>query len=168
MYKGQIMLSLTLNCAILLLQNKISTGEIQMLNKLMFGGETGLSFAANAGLTLLRIFTGIAMAFAHGIGKVPPQEGLIERTASLGFPMPTFFAWAAGLSEFAGGILLAIGLFTRFASFFIAITMIVALVGVHGADPFATQEKAFLFLFIAIAFLLKGSGDWSIDSFLRR
>jgi putative oxidoreductase len=61
-----------------------------------------------------------------------------------------------------------LGLLTRISSFFIAVTMLVALVGVHSADPFAAQEKAFLFFFIALAFLLKGSGDWSIDSYLRK
>ncbi|HMQ02884.1 MAG TPA: DoxX family protein [Pyrinomonadaceae bacterium] len=139
-----------------------------MVKSILFGGESGLSFVANAGLTLLRVFAGVAMAFAHGIGKLPPQEGLISRTESLGFPAPVVFAWAAGLSEFLGGIFLALGLFTRISSFFIAVTMLVALVGVHGSDPFNVQEKAFLFLFIALAFLLKGAGDWSLDSYLRK
>lgn len=139
-----------------------------MLKKVLFGGESGLSPAANIGLTLLRIAAGLAMAFGHGIGKLPPGAGLIERAGQIGFPAPSFFAWAAGMSEFLGGVFLAIGLFTRISSFFIAATMATALVGVHYADPFAAQEKAFLFLFIAIAFMLKGSGDWSIDAFLRK
>ncbi len=139
-----------------------------MLKIILFGGESGLSYTANAGLTLLRIFAGVAMAFSHGIGKVPPGEKLIEGTANLGFPMPTLFAWAAGLSEFVGGILLALGFLTRISSFFIAFTMLVALVGVHGADPFNKQELAFMYLFVSIAFLLKGGGDWSVDSFLRK
>lgn len=139
-----------------------------MLRNLLFGGESGLSFQANAGLALLRIFTGVAIALAHGISKLPPSDGFIGRVGEMGFPAPTFFAWAAAFSEFGGGILLAFGLLTRVASFFIAITMLVALVGVHAADPFGTQEKAFLFLFISIAFLLNGSGDWSADSFLRK
>lgn len=139
-----------------------------MVKTILFGGESGLSYIANAGLTLLRIFTGVALAFAHGIGKLPPSEGLINRTAELGFPMPVVFAWAAGLSEFLGGIFLALGLLTRLSSFFIAFTMLVALVGVHGADPFNKQELAFMYLFVALAFLLKGAGDWSVDSFLRK
>lgn len=139
-----------------------------MLKQILFGGESGLSPLANAGLALLRIFTGIALAFSHGIGKVPPGEKLIEGTANLGFPMPVFFAWSAGLAEFLGGIFLALGLFTRVSSFFIAFTMLVALVGVHGADPFNKQELAFLYFFIALAYLLMGSGDWSLDSFLRK
>ncbi len=157
-----------MNCAILLPQNKTSEGENSLVKSILFGGESGLSYIANAGLTLLRIFSGIALAFAHGIGKLPPGEGLIGRAESIGFPIPVFFAWAAGLSEFVGGIFLALGLFTRISSFFIAVTMLVALIGVHSADPFNVQEKAFLFLFIAITFMLKGSGDWSIDSYLRK
>jgi putative oxidoreductase len=93
---------------------------------------------------------------------------LINRAGELGFPMPIVFAWAAGLSEFLGGIFLAIGLLTRISSFFIACTMLVALLGVHAADPFNKQELAFMYLFVAFAFLLKGAGDWSVDSFLRK
>lgn len=139
-----------------------------MLKKVLFGGESGMSAAANLGLTLLRLFAGLAMAFGHGLGKLPPGQGLIDRTAQMGFPVPGAFAWAAALSEFLGGIFLALGLFTRVSGFFIAAVMLTALLGVHAADPFAQQEKAFLFLFIAIAFLIKGSGDWSIDAFLRK
>lgn len=139
-----------------------------MLKQILFGGESGLSWAANIGFALLRIFTGVALMFAHGAGKVPPSEKLVESTAKLGFPMPEFFAWAAGLSEFVGGGLLALGLLTRISSFFIACVMLTALLGVHIADAFDKQEKAFLYLFIALCFLMKGAGDWSVDSFLRR
>lgn len=139
-----------------------------MLKKILFDGESGLSYAANAGVTLLRIFAGIALAFGHGYGKLPPSESFVTNTGNLGFPAPVFFAWAAALSEFLGGILLALGFLTRISSFFIACVMLTALLGVHLNDPFNNQEKAFLFLFIAIAFLLKGSGDWSIDSYFRR
>ncbi len=139
-----------------------------MVKTLLFGGESGMSYTANAGVTLLRIFAGISLALAHGFGKIPPGEGLITGTANLGFPMPTLFAWAAGLSEFLGGIFLALGFLTRFAGFFIAFTMLVAILGVHGADPYQKKELAFMYLFIALAFMIKGSGDWSVDAFLRK
>ena len=138
-----------------------------MLKKLLFGGESNLSTPANIGLALLRIFTGIALAFGHGIGKVPPPEKFVEGVSKLGFPMPGFFAWAAGLSEFGGAIFLALGLFTRISSFFVACVMLVAVLGVHINDPFGTKEKAFLYLFIALLFMFKGASDWSIDSFIR-
>ena len=134
----------------------------------MFGGESGLSYAANAGLALLRIFAGVSLALAHGIGKIPPGDGLITGTANLGFPAPTFFAWAAGLSESLGGIFLALGFLTRISAFFIGIVMLVAILGVHAADPYQRKELAFMYLFVVTAFLLKGSSDWSVDSFLRK
>ena len=139
-----------------------------MLKKILFSGESGLSPIANSGIALLRIFTGVSLMLAHGYGKMPPPQGLIERTAEIGFPLPTLFAWAAALSEFAGGALLALGLLTRISSFFIAVTMSVALLGVHLNDDFGKQEKAFLYLFIALLFLLKGAGDWSVDAFLEK
>lgn len=138
-----------------------------MLKKLLFGGETGLSPASNLGLTLLRIFTGVSLMMAHGVGKIPPSEGLINRAGEIGFPVPIVFAWAAAFSEFVGGAFLALGFLTRVSSFFIACTMLTALVGVHRADPFQRQELAFLYFFIALAFMFKGAGDWSIDRYLR-
>jgi len=138
-----------------------------MLKRILFGGESGLSVPANLGLTLLRIASGVALMMAHGRGKLPPAEGFVTRAGDMGFPTPTLFAWAAGLSEFVGGAFLALGFLTRVSSFFIACVMVTALVGVHAADPFDRLEKAFLYLVIAIAFMLKGAGDWSIDRYLR-
>lgn len=139
-----------------------------MLKQILFGGESGLSPLANLGLLLLRVSTGLTMAFAHGLSKVPPSDQLIANTEKLGFPMPTVFAWSAGLSEFLGGIFLALGLFTRVSSFFIVSTMFVAAFLAHSGDPFATKEKALIYMMIGLAFMFKGSGDWSIDSFLRK
>jgi len=104
---------------------------------------------------------------AHGLGKLPPSEQFIARTAEFGFPLPVVFAWAGALSESLGGALLALGLFTRFASFFIICTMLTALIGVHWADPYSKKELAMMYTFVAVAFLIKGSGDWSLDGLLR-
>jgi putative oxidoreductase len=139
-----------------------------MLKKILFGGESGLSPFANIGLAALRIFAGIAMMFGHGLGKIPPSGRFIEVTAKLGFPLPTVFAWSAGLSEFVGGGLLALGLFTRISSFFIAFTMVVAVFVANAGESFGEQEKGLLYLFIALLFLFKGGGDWSIDYLVRK
>lgn len=138
-----------------------------MLKRLLFGGESSSSPLTNLGLTLLRVFAGIGL-MTHGVGKVPPSEQFVGGVANMGFPLPSVFAWAAGLTEFAGGALLVLGLFTRPISFFIALTMVVALVGVHWNDPFAKKELAFLYFFIALAFLLMGANYWSVDGILRR
>lgn len=138
-----------------------------MLLSILFGGARIRSVSANAGLALLRIFTGIALAFGHGIGKIPPSQGFVDGVGKLGFPAPGFFAWAAGLSEFAGGICLALGLFTRLSASFVAFTMFVAAFIRHAADGFETQEKALAYLFIALLFAAAGSGNWGLDAFVR-
>ncbi|MCS6874156.1 MAG: DoxX family protein [Pyrinomonadaceae bacterium] len=138
-----------------------------MLRKILIGGEDSISVIGNLGLTLLRVFTGIGL-ISHGYTKLPPKEQFVQLVESIGFPAPSFFAWAAGLSETVGGALLILGFLTRPASFFVAVTMITALIGVHLNDPFSKQELAFLYLFIALCFLLLGSNSWSVDGFLRR
>src|SRR5687767_9503809 len=127
-----------------------------MLKRILFGGESGLSPQANIGLTLLRIFTGVSLMMAHGIGKLPPSESLVRRGGEFGFPVPIAFAWAASFSEFIGGAFLALGFLTRVSSFFICCTMLTALIGVHRADPFQKQELAFFYFFSSFAFLWMG------------
>ena len=138
-----------------------------MIKKILFGGEPGLSWVANAGLAFLRVFTGLALAFGHGIGKTPPPQRFVEIVGGLGFPLPTLFAWIASLTEFGGAIFLALGLFTRVSGFLISIFMIVAVFGAHINDPFGKKEKALLYLFIALLFFFKGAGNWSIDALVR-
>ncbi len=138
-----------------------------MLKKILFGGESGDSLTSNIALTLLRVFAGLAMAFAHGLGKVPPSEKFAAAVGNIGFPLPNLFAWAAGLSEFLGGIFIALGLFTRLSSAFLAFTMLIAVFVVHLNDPFGKKELGLLYLFVAILFLIRGANDWSLDSFFR-
>src|SRR3989338_2225058 len=97
----------------------------------------------DAGLLWLRVLRGAAMVY-HGYGKVfgGHMEGMIQGVAGMGFHAPVFFAWAAALSEFAGGILLVLGLFTRPAALFILITMGVAAFVAHANDPFTPKELA--------------------------
>lgn len=68
-----------------------------MLKKILFGGESWLSASANIGLTLLRGFAGVGLAFGHGIGKLPVSEKFVEAVGKHGFPMPTVFALGGGL-----------------------------------------------------------------------
>jgi putative oxidoreductase len=116
------------------------------------------------GMLLLRLFAGLSLALAHGLGKVPPSAGFIEGVGSMGFPMPVVFAWGSGLAEFAGGILLALGLFTRPAAALIVANMAVAVVIRHAGDPYGNRELAMLFGVIALMFLLTGPGRYSVDA----
>lgn len=114
-----------------------------------------------------RVFLGLTMALTHGMGKVPPPEQLVAGVQGLGFPAPVFFAWAAGLSEFAGGILLALGLLTRPAALFLSFTMLVAAFGAHLNDPFQVKEMSLLYLVGFLTFAIRGSGKWSVDQYIK-
>ena len=116
------------------------------------------------GLLALRLFAGPALAFAHGINKLPPTERFVAGVVEMGFPAPMFFAWAAGIVEFGGGLLLALGLLTRPASFLILVTMGVAAFIRQAGDPFAEREAAMLFGSIALLYLIAGPGRLSMDA----
>ena len=116
------------------------------------------------GLLWLRVFMGAGIAY-HGYGKV--FGGFMDRfadgVAALGFPFPVFFAWAAALSEFVGGICIVAGLQTRLAAAMVFITMSVAVFMQHAHDPFGTKEIALAYWTIAGGLTLLGGGPYSLD-----
>lgn len=136
--------------------------------KLIFGKTSSYNLQTDIGLLLLRLFAGLSMAFAHGMGKVPPSEGFIGGVGKMGFPIPEFFAWTAGLSEFIGAILIALGLLSRPSALFLSITMLVAALIKHGGDGFGSQEKPLLYAFIFILIMLAGPGRFSVDARIRK
>ncbi len=117
---------------------------------------------------LFRAFIGLSMALAHGIGKIPPPSQLVDGLAGMGFPLPVVFAWLAGGSEFLGGLLIAVGLFTRPAALFLGVTMAVAAFVAHASDPFAQKEMALLYFFACVLLLLQGGGKFSLDRIFRK
>ncbi len=120
------------------------------------------------GLLILRAFAGLSMAFAHGLNKLPPADGFVNAVGQMGFPLPIVFAWSAGLSEFLGGLLIAVGLFTRHASLFLGFTMVVAAFGAHAADPFGKKELSLIYLAICALMIFQGAGRFSLDRMLRK
>ncbi len=120
------------------------------------------------GWTLVRVVFGMLLCLLHGLPKVTGDMGrFAEGVGSLGFPMPTFFAWCAALTELVGGPLIALGLFTRPAAALATFTMIVAVYR-HHADPLTVMEKPFLFLTVFLAMVIAGAGPWSLDARMRR
>jgi putative oxidoreductase len=106
------------------------------------------------------------MSFGHGLNKFPPSDGFVESAAKMGFPLPGFFAWAASLSEFVGGLLIALGVFVRPAAFCWICTMSVAAFVANADEPFSGKEKALLFLVIGVCLLLTGGGKYSLSKVL--
>lgn len=134
---------------------------------LLFGGSFESRPLGDVGLALLRAFTGLALAFGHGLGKLQAPEKFLGFISTLGVPAPFVSGWLAIFAEFFGGLLLAFGLLTRPAAFLIVCVMLTAYFGVHINDPFAKQESALMYGFIALAFLIVGSGRYGLDALVR-
>lgn len=133
----------------------------------MDSATPGSADARDFGLLLLRLFAGASLALAHGINKLPPSERFVGGVVDMGFPAAPAFAWAAGMAETFGGLLLAIGLLTRPAAFFIVVTMAVAAFLRQAGDPFVERELALLYGAVAMQFLFTGPGRLSLDALLR-
>lgn len=138
-----------------------------MIKKLMFKTTQENSLFNEATITALRVVAGLLLAVLHGSGKVPPSADLIAGVTGLGFPAPSLFAWLAGLAELVGGVFLAVGFLTRPSAFVIAFTMLVAVFGAHAADPVNVKELGLFYLVVALVFLARGAGRWSVDRFIK-
>jgi putative oxidoreductase len=125
------------------------------------------SLNTDLGKLLLRLVLGGLMAY-HGYQKfaaydqiLPMFTDIIGIGTKLSFNLVIF-------AELVCGLLVAIGLLTRFAIIPIFITMCVAFFVAHAADPFQNKELPFTFLLLAIVVFVLGSGRYSVDALLFR
>lgn len=122
-------------------------------------------------LPLLRIALG-AILIPHGCQKLFGMFGGMGFTRfsalfdQLGYKPGAFWVAVVGLTELVGGLMLIVGFFTRFAALGVVIFMIVAVHFTSAKGFFWTQggsEFSILILVVALVFLIKGSGEYSID-----
>ena len=126
----------------------------------------------DTGILILRIFFGLAIA-AHGSQKLFGWFGGygIKRTGEffegLGFRPGSAFATAAGLSEFGGGALLALGFLIPFGAASVLAAMLVAMVSVHLRNGFFATgngiELPFLYAVASVGVAFTGAGAYSLD-----
>lgn len=124
----------------------------------------------------LRLALGIVFLM-HGMQKLfgafsgPGIEGTQGFMASLGVVLPGFMGIVVAAVEFFGGLLVLLGLFTRYASLLIAVDMFFAFLLVHMKNGFFLPmgyEFVFTLFLIAIALVLTGAGKWSLEKALFR
>jgi putative oxidoreductase len=86
--------------------------------------------------------------------------------------LPAGLALLAGLIEFGGGLLLALGLLTRPVAALVAGMMAVAVLGVHLGNGFFWTSGGFeyplMWGVVALAFVIRGGGRYSADALIGR
>lgn len=118
---------------------------------------------------MIRVVAG-ALMIPHGYQKlfVP---GVLEGTAGffgqMGLAPAVFWVWVIALLEFVGGIMLVVGFLTRPVAAMVVGFMTVAVFHVHwGSGFFVTgggYEYALMWGILALAILIRGAGNFSVD-----
>lgn len=120
-------------------------------------------------LLLLRLTFGLSMAYAHGWPKLnrlfSGEEIKFLDFMGMG---PEISLGLAVFAEFACALLLAVGLFTRWAALPLIFTMLVAIFVAHWGDPFSEIETALLYLIAFVSLALAGPGWYSVDAQIRK
>ncbi|NNK80591.1 MAG: DoxX family membrane protein, partial [Flavobacteriales bacterium] len=125
-----------------------------------------LGLPGHVGLLMMRLYVGLSMMSA-GLDKIPLPSWMTEQVEAIGWmPFPEAMAWIACFTEFAGGLLIAIGLFTRPAAFFLAITMAVAAFSAQDVALFTGIHVTQGYLWSYVAVLGLGAGRLSLDHLL--
>ncbi|HEV8044190.1 MAG TPA: DoxX family protein, partial [Rubrobacter sp.] len=118
----------------------------------------GVIFAAHGAQKLFGSFGGAGL------------QGTAGFHGQLGIKPPYLMAVLAGLAEFVGGILVAVGLLTPFAAVALIATMAVAVLTVHLKNGFFSMNGGYEFNLalaaMALTLLFVGAGALSLDSAL--
>jgi putative oxidoreductase len=133
------------------------------------------SYAQTPFLLFVRLYWGLQLG-RNGWAKLHNLGNVTEFFTSLGLPMPGATAVFISSLEFFGGILLAIGLFSRVISLMLTVNLIVAYITADReallsifSDPDKFMAAApFTFLVASLLVLIFGAGKISADTLLGR
>lgn len=127
------------------------------------------------GLLLIRLVIGLLFV-GHGTQKLfgwfggHGLKGTGGWFDSIGMKPGYAVALAAGLAEFVGGALFALGFLTPLAGVMIAGTMVMAILKVHGPNGLWATENGYeynlVLLAAAIGVALAGPGQYAIDALI--
>jgi putative oxidoreductase len=134
-----------------------------------------VSYAQTPFLLFVRLYWGWQLV-ESGWGKLHHLEKVTEFFTSLGLPMPGPTAVFISSLEFFGGILLALGLFSRVISLLLTVNLITAYITADRealfsifSDPDKFYAAApYTFLFASLLILIFGAGKVSVDTLLGR
>jgi putative oxidoreductase len=134
-----------------------------------------VSYAQTPFLLFVRLYWGWQLV-ESGWGKLHHLEKVTEFFTSLGLPMPGPTAVFISSLEFFGGILLALGLFSRVIPLLLTVNLVTAYITADRealfsifSDPDKFYAAApYTFLFASLLILIFGAGKVSVDTLLGR
>ena len=120
-------------------------------------------------VVLMRVLAGVALMM-HGWGKIQDPMAMVGFVENIGFHPGWLWSPALACTEFVGGLLLALGLFTRFAG---AGTTIVLLVTVwfHWIlkdEGWGGAEKSLIWMSVTFYFAVHGGQVFALDRLFKR
>ena len=131
---------------------------------------TAAWFTLPVRLALGIIFIGHGAQKVFGAWGGPGWAKFTAADAPFAFMRPAWLWLAmAAVAELVGGLLVLLGLLTRVGAFFLAVTMTVAMVGVHWGAFFMPRgiEYTVALLGMSLALLIAGGGRFSVDERLQ-
>jgi len=116
-------------------------------------------------LLILRLLTGFFLAWHmwFNISDGETMKAVVGYFESNGFAWPGFFAPLSAWAQFIIGILLILGLFTRWAGLALAFNFVVGVLMVHMSDTFREQWPPLSLLVIGLVFATLGAGRFALD-----
>ena len=119
-------------------------------------------------LALLRIATGVFLIYGtqDNVLSAARMEEFVGFLAAHRFVMPEVMAPLSVYAQFVGGILLVLGLLTRWTGLVIAFNFVVALWMVHWPEDYRAWWPAGVLIFIGLHLFARGGGRWSLDAAL--
>jgi putative oxidoreductase len=138
------------------------------------GCQSLLNFFARIqwlGPLVVRLFFGYFWA-ETGWAKLHNLDGATQRFVDWGIPNAAFNASLSAGTEFVGGVLLMLGLFTRLTSAAMLFNMIVAIAlvaikNVQTFDDFVELDEC-TYILIFFWFIIAGPGKASLDTLINR
>lgn len=118
-------------------------------------------------LLIVRIVIAVMM-LVHGLPKLQMLfSGNVQFPEVMGMGA-TFSLALAVFAEVVCSVFLLFGLFTRLAAVPLIVTMLVAVIVVHGGDPFTQKELGLHYLTAYLSLFILGGGKYSLDAMLLR
>ena len=132
------------------------------------GFESIAGKSQNVTWDLLRVVSGLMLVVGHGYGKMFGEKAqpLMGGMDFFGIDLGINMLLVAGFIEFYVGILIILGLFTRWAALATAILMAMAYFSSHFAwfPTFNRGELATLYFLVFMTIFAYGPGPFSLDA----